>query len=459
MDATSAEAAEGGRVSGLEDHPAESGEGEPGRNVPEGGRYEDISQSALDILEERGVKEALEKAAKEQLEEVGLWEDLKRGELKSSGGTLTAEEVESRLAGEYAGKEFFQSERGIQRLTKQDPELAVEIENTFLEMAERTQDPAQKAELLEKVGEFDRAIGEIESNILTEATPQTQGISYPDANDLFSEETTPSGTETFEVKKYERPENIEDAEWQSRLHQAESAKTELEKTAILYQVNQEGYTKVKDFANWLEMDIVFDGSLKDKKGKISPEKGELHLNPSLTGLDGIKEGLKTAILEDMKSCIDKAYQGKGYQFESLDNEKLSQYNEISYSELLKDLKGLDNEPLENGPYIKNGKATGRMTLSGKARLRFEQYVYVDFVNDKGILADAHTGDRINWRPGQSRDGVIDFGHKKGKEYRKFFPGYQYGDLSLNDLRNFQFDPKNFQPEKPSNNRGHQYEQR
>ncbi len=173
MDATSAEAAEGGRVSGLEDHPAESGEGEPGRNVPEGGRYEDISQSALDILEERGVKEALEKAAKEQLEEVGLWEDLKRGELKSSGGTLTAEEVESRLAGEYAGKEFFQSERGIQRLTKQDPELAVEIENTFLEMAERTQDPAQKAELLETAGKYDRAMGEVSRKLGTEYSTES----------------------------------------------------------------------------------------------------------------------------------------------------------------------------------------------------------------------------------------------------------------------------------------------
>ena len=151
----------------------EAESGEPGRNVPEGGRYEDISQSALDILKERGVKEALEKAAKEQLEEVGLWEDLKRGELKSSGGTLTAEEVESRLAGEYAGKEFFQSERGIQRLIKQDPALALEIENTFLEMAERTQDPGQRAELLKTAGKYDRAMGEVSGEPGTEYSTES----------------------------------------------------------------------------------------------------------------------------------------------------------------------------------------------------------------------------------------------------------------------------------------------
>ena len=129
--------------------------------MPEGGRYEDISQGALEILEEKGVKGALEKAAKEQLEEAGLWDDLKRGELKSSGETLTVGEVESRLAGEYAGKEFFQSERGIQRLTKQDPELALEIENAFLEMAERTQDPRQRAELLKTAGSYDSIIQDV----------------------------------------------------------------------------------------------------------------------------------------------------------------------------------------------------------------------------------------------------------------------------------------------------------
>ncbi len=108
-----------------------------------------------------------------ELEEIGLWEDLKRGELKSSGGTLTAEEVESRLAGEYAGKEFFQSERGIQRLTKQDPELALEIENAFLEMAERTQDPAQKAELLKTAGKYDRAMGEVSGEPGTEYSTES----------------------------------------------------------------------------------------------------------------------------------------------------------------------------------------------------------------------------------------------------------------------------------------------
>ncbi len=244
---------------------AESGGAE--RRVPEGGRYEDISQSALDILEERGVKEALEKAAKEQLEEVGLWEDLKRGELKSSGGTLTAEEVESRLAGEYAGKEFFQSERGIQRLTKQDPALAVEIENTFLEMAERTQDPGQKAELLKTAGRYDRAMGEVSGKLGTEYSTES-GRTGEDLRqekgkqELLSEERTSLGEETTNastddvknidnlkpVEYYQNQENdfdnvtdsLDEKEWQRerrneqlKRNKEQGKKYEIEKFSLL----------------------------------------------------------------------------------------------------------------------------------------------------------------------------------------------------------------------------------
>ena len=71
-------------------------------------------------------------------------------------------------------------------------------------------------------------------------------------------------------------------------------------------------------------------------------------------------------------------------------------------------------PLENGPYIKNGKPKGRPKLSGERLLDFEQSVYQNSLSSDGKIYDPNLHIEINWKPGQPRRGIVDFGHKPGK---------------------------------------------
>ena len=114
-------------------------------------------------------------------------------------------------------------------------------------------------------------------------------------------------------------------------------------------------------------------------------------------------------------------------------------------------------PLENGPYIKNGKPNGRPGPSGKAKLEFEKAVYNKQVGKDGILRDPNTKQILNWKPGEQRTGKVDFGHKAGKNYSKMFEKYMNGKISLKQLKAFQSTPKNFRIEGYSPNRGHLYE--
>lgn len=114
-------------------------------------------------------------------------------------------------------------------------------------------------------------------------------------------------------------------------------------------------------------------------------------------------------------------------------------------------------PLENGPYIKNGKPNGRPGPTGKVKLKFEQEVYDACVGRDGILRDPNTKEILDWKPGQPRKGKVDFGHKAGKNYAKMFEKYKYGKISLEQLKIFQSNPKNFRIEKYSANRSHAFE--
>lgn len=114
-------------------------------------------------------------------------------------------------------------------------------------------------------------------------------------------------------------------------------------------------------------------------------------------------------------------------------------------------------PLENGPYIKNGKPNGRPGPTGKSKLQFEQDVYKNSVGRDGILRDPNTGKVLEWKPGQPRTGKVDFGHRAGKNYNKLFQGYKNGKVSLDQLKSFQSNPKNFRIEGFSSNRSHLFE--
>ena len=114
-------------------------------------------------------------------------------------------------------------------------------------------------------------------------------------------------------------------------------------------------------------------------------------------------------------------------------------------------------PIENGPYIKDGKPNGRPSPSGKARLKFEQELYEQCVGRDGILRDPNTGEILDWKPGQPRAGKVDFGHKPGKSYYKVFEQYRNGRITLEELKAFQSNPSNFRIEAVSSNRSHLYE--
>ncbi|MCB2360721.1 GH-E family nuclease, partial [Clostridium estertheticum] len=118
---------------------------------------------------------------------------------------------------------------------------------------------------------------------------------------------------------------------------------------------------------------------------------------------------------------------------------------------------IEPKPLANGPYIKNGKPKGRSTLSGEKKLQFEKDVYNNNVDPDGILRDPNTGDTINWKPGQSRKNKVDFGHKSGYSYKDIFTKYKNGEITLDELKEFQFNQSNYRLETPSANRSHKYE--
>ncbi|MED2791160.1 GH-E family nuclease [Bacillus wiedmannii] len=123
------------------------------------------------------------------------------------------------------------------------------------------------------------------------------------------------------------------------------------------------------------------------------------------------------------------------------------------------IKKLDDfsGPLENGPYIKNGKPRGRPQLSGEKKLEFEKDVFNKQIDPDGILRDPNTSETIDWKPGRPRKGKVDFGHTEGNSYKKMFEKYKHGEITLEELKEFQFNPDNFRLETPSANRSHKYE--
>ncbi|EAC4743414.1 type VII secretion protein, partial [Listeria monocytogenes] len=83
-------------------------------------------------------------------------------------------------------------------------------------------------------------------------------------------------------------------------------------------------------------------------------------------------------------------------------------------------------------------------------------VYIQ-VSPDGVLRDPNTGEVINWKPGEPRTGKADFGHLEGKTYKDEFKKYKNREITLEQLKEFQFDPKNYRIESPSVNRSHKYE--
>ncbi|MCQ4775426.1 HNH/ENDO VII family nuclease, partial [Lacrimispora saccharolytica] len=75
----------------------------------------------------------------------------------------------------------------------------------------------------------------------------------------------------------------------------------------------------------------------------------------------------------------------------------------------------------------------------------------------GLVRDPHTGEVINWTPGQPRKGVWDMGHIAEAKYSVIHKAYMNGEMTTKEFVDWYNDPSNYRPEIPSNNRNHKYE--
>ena len=76
----------------------------------------------------------------------------------------------------------------------------------------------------------------------------------------------------------------------------------------------------------------------------------------------------------------------------------------------------------------------------------------------GNVYDPNTGELLEWDQTKPRRDQWDMGHKPGKEYRKLHKDYMDGKITKEEfLKEFR-NPNNYQPEAPSSNRSHQYEE-
>ncbi|QWH59608.1 hypothetical protein EXW39_05320 [Bacillus mycoides] len=79
------------------------------------------------------------------------------------------------------------------------------------------------------------------------------------------------------------------------------------------------------------------------------------------------------------------------------------------------------------------------------------------IDPDGILRDPNTSEVLDWKPGQARKNKVDFGHTEGNTYKNMFEKYKNREITLKELKEFQFNSDNFRLEKPSVNRSHKYE--
>jgi len=195
--------------------------------------------------------------------------------------------------------------------------------------------------------------------------------------------------------------------------------------------------------------VLQSGIMEGATAGLMPSGGSKGVN-SIT--DSLDNNVDNAVSSTIKNADNNVNDAVSATIDSADNyldEGADAANTVS--------KNVDTgpdslTPLENGPYIKNGKPNGRPTLSGKEKLKFEQEVYAKDVSTDGILRDPNVDDVINWKPGSPRKDVVDFGHNSGSSYNEKFLMYKNREITLDDLKEFQFDPANYRLETPSSNR-------
>lgn len=193
----------------------------------------------------------------------------------------------------------------------------------------------------------------------------------------------------------------------------------------------------------------------NKSTVIEPSEKDYTLNSSKSNWNFKSEIPKTVV----KNSEGNYELGRGNEW-SVGNEfeNVSQNNNTSnYINRIINKDGTSNIPkgtgyttIDNQPYIENGKPKGRPSF----RKDFEQNLY-DYYN--GIVQDSNTKEILDWKPGQPRKGIVDFGHTPGEKYSNVFEKYKNELRTPKQFRDWYNDVSNYQFENPSNNRSHKYE--
>ena len=109
-------------------------------------------------------------------------------------------------------------------------------------------------------------------------------------------------------------------------------------------------------------------------------------------------------------------------------------------------KGQGIFKVDNRPYLSGSRPSFRKD--------FEQNLY-DYYN--GIVQDSNTKEILDWKPGQPRKGIVDFGHTPGEKYSNVFEKYKNELRTPKQFRDWYNDVSNYQFDNPSNNRSHKSE--
>lgn len=134
-------------------------------------------------------------------------------------------------------------------------------------------------------------------------------------------------------------------------------------------------------------------------------------------------------------------------------------------ELVKTARGLE-EPKPSGGTSEAGAgdatpAKPKPYANPKSRPKYAndqvQKVWDAAKQSDGKVYDPNTGEELTWDPDKSRAGQWDMGHKPGNEYWRLHEDYMDGKISKEEFLEKYRDPDNYQPESPSANRSHRWE--
>lgn len=172
-----------------------------------------------------------------------------------------------------------------------------------------------------------------------------------------------------------------------------------------------------------------DSKDSSKSGKKdSPVKGE-RIDVSPQGFDG-------PFVQGKDGYV---YDGDGNRVPYSNKKKRPEYGEGQVEAVWKQSRDQQLEDIKNGDL--------EVDQNGFVPTKLEKdEIYV-------IDVDGNWGS-VKWKPGQSRGGKWDMGHREGHEYRKTYKDYMSGKISKDEFLKTYRNPKNYKVEDPKRNQSH-----